>query len=146
MRVEIYTDGSCFPNPGPGGWSAILVCGSHEKELSGGEKLTTNNRMELTAACIALESLKHHCEVALYTDSQYLQKGISEWLPKWVHKNWVTAIGTPVKNQDLWQRLYTAAFMHKIDWKWLRGHAGHAYNERCDRLAGEARRQICRAG
>ena len=134
-RVEIFTDGACKGNPGPGGWGAVIRAGAHEKELSGGEALTTNNRMELLAAIMALEALKQPCRVVLSTDSQYVQKGIAEWLPNWVRRGWKTAGGTPVKNQDLWQRLHAAAAPHRIEWKWVKGHAGHVENERVDRLA-----------
>jgi ribonuclease HI len=134
-RVEIWTDGACSGNPGPGGWGAILVFGDREKELSGGEALTTNNRMELTAAITALEALKRPCSVNLHTDSQYLREGISKWLAGWKKRNWVTAAKTPVKNVDLWQRLEAAAEKHDIHWKWVRGHAGDIHNERADELA-----------
>lgn len=134
-QIEIHTDGACSGNPGPGGWGALLLYGSTEKELSGGEALTTNNRMELMAAIRALESLKKPCHIALFTDSQYVQKGITEWLPGWVKKGWKNAKGEPVKNQDLWQRLQAAAGQHRIDWQWVKGHSGHVQNERVDALA-----------
>jgi ribonuclease HI len=134
-RVEIWTDGACSGNPGPGGWGAVLVLGDKEKELSGGEALTTNNRMELTAAISALEALKRPCSVNLHTDSQYLREGISKWLAGWKKRNWLTAEKKPVKNVDLWQRLEAAAETHDIDWKWVRGHAGDIRNERADELA-----------
>ena len=137
-QIEIHTDGACSGNPGPGGWAALLLYGSSEKELSGGEPLTTNNRMELMAAIRALESLKKPCHIALFTDSQYVQKGITEWLPGWLRKGWKNAKGEPVKNQDLWQRLQAAAGQHRIDWQWVKGHAGHAENERVDALARRA--------
>ena len=137
-QIEIHTDGACSGNPGPGGWAALLLCGSSEKELSGGEPLTTNNRMELMAAIRALESLKKPCHIALFTDSQYVQKGITEWLPGWLRKGWKNAKGKPVKNQDLWQRLQAAAGQHRIDWQWVKGHAGHTQNERVDALARRA--------
>jgi len=137
-QIEIHTDGACSGNPGPGGWAALLLYGSSEKELSGGEPLTTNNRMELMAAIRALESLKKPCHIALFTDSQYVQKGITEWLPGWLRKGWKNAKGEPVKNQDLWQRLQAAAGQHRIDWQWVKGHAGHAQNERVDALARRA--------
>ena len=133
--VEIHTDGACLGNPGPGGWAALLRHGDVERELAGGETPTTNNRMELLAAIMALEALKQPCRVVLSTDSQYVQKGIAEWLPNWVRRGWKTAGGTPVKNQDLWQRLHAAAAPHRIEWKWVKGHAGHVENERVDRLA-----------
>jgi len=142
-RVVIYSDGGAKPNPnGPGGWAALLIYGDVEKEISGGERSTTNNRMELTAACEALESLSRPCEVEFYTDSEYLQKGISEWLPNWIKRNWRTAAGKPVLNQDLWERLYAATQRHTIRWKWTRGHAGNRYNERVDQLATKAREKI----
>jgi ribonuclease HI len=137
-QIEIHTDGACSGNPGPGGWAALLLHGSTEKELSGGESLTTNNRMELMAAISALESLKKPCCIALYTDSQYVQKGITEWLPGWIRKGWKNSKGEPVKNQDLWQRLQEASSAHRIEWKWVKGHAGHAENERVDALARRA--------
>ena len=133
--VEIHTDGACLGNPGPGGWAALLRHGDVERELAGGETPTTNNRMELLAAIMALEALRQPCRVVLSTDSQYVQKGIAEWLPNWVRRGWKTAGGTPVKNQDLWQRLHAAAAPHRIEWKWVKGHAGHIENERVDRLA-----------
>lgn len=143
--MVVYTDGGCDPNPGTGGWGAVLICGSHERELSGGEPRTTNNRMEMTAAIEALSALKRPCRVSLYTDSEYLQKGITEWLPQWKRRNWRRKTG-PVKNEDLWRRLDALTEMHHVTWHWLRGHAGHHYNERCDTLAGEAiRRQKVRA-
>ena len=133
--VEIYTDGACRGNPGPGGWGALLRAGSREKELYGGEATTTNNRMELTAAIRALEALKRPCTVALYTDSQYVRQGITEWLPQWHSRGWKTANRKPVKNQDLWQRLDALAGRHRIEWHWVKGHAGHPENERADALA-----------
>jgi ribonuclease HI len=133
--VEIHTDGACLGNPGPGGWAALLRHNGRERELAGGEAQTTNNRMELLAAIMALEALKAPCEVVLSTDSQYVQKGIGEWLPNWIRRGWKTAGGDPVKNQDLWQRLHAAAKPHKVQWKWVKGHAGHAENERVDKLA-----------
>jgi ribonuclease HI len=134
-RVEIFADGACSGNPGPGGWGAILRMGETERELWGGEPLTTNNRMELTAAIRALESLKRPVDATLTTDSQYVVKGIGEWLPGWKRRGWRTADGKPVKNIDLWQRLDAAAGPHRIAWRWVRGHAGHAENERADALA-----------
>jgi ribonuclease HI len=144
-RVEIWTDGACSGNPGPGGWGAILVLGDREKELSGGEPLTTNNRMELTAAISALEALKRPCNVNLYTDSQYLREGISKWLAGWKKRNWLTAEKKPVKNVDLWQRLEAAAEKHETNWKWVRGHAGDVRNERADELARAGMRPFLRA-
>ena len=133
--VRIYTDGACKGNPGPGGWGALLKLGTREKELFGGEPETTNNRMELTAVIRALEALKRRCRVDLYTDSQYVQKGISEWLSNWKRRGWRTADRMPVKNQELWQRLDALSRDHDIRWHWVRGHAGHPENERADGLA-----------
>jgi len=133
--VRIYTDGACKGNPGPGGWGALLKTASGETELFGGETQTTNNRMELTAVIRALEALKPPCEVAVYTDSQYVQKGISEWLRDWKRRGWLTADRKPVKNQDLWQELDRLAGVHRIAWHWVKGHAGHPENERADALA-----------
>ena len=133
--VEIFTDGACSGNPGPGGWGAILRYRGVEKELSGGEAHTTNNRMEMTAAIVALETLKRPCRVRLFTDSQYLRDGIMQWLKGWKARNWRTADKKPVKNVDLWQRLEAAAAPHQIEWHWVRGHAGHPENERADALA-----------
>jgi ribonuclease HI len=136
--VEIYTDGACLGNPGPGGWGALLRHGPHEKELSGYEADTTNNRMELLAAIRALQALREPCSVQLYTDSQYVQKGISEWIAGWQRRGWKTADGKPVKNEDLWRELLAARQPHSVRWHWVRGHAGHAENERVDTLAREA--------
>ena len=136
--VVIHTDGACLGNPGPGGWAALLSYGGRERELSGAEPDTTNNRMELMAAIAALEALTRPCSVALYTDSSYVQQGIGEWPPRWQARGWRTADGKPVKNQDLWQRLSEAAARHRVDWHWVRGHAGHAGNERVDQLARAA--------
>ena len=133
--VLVFADGACKGNPGPGGWGAILRTGTHEKEICGGERQTTNNRMELTAVIRALESLKRHCNVEVYTDSQYVQKGISEWLPQWKRRGWRTAGKKPVKNEDLWRELDELAQKHKVEWHWVRGHAGHVENERADALA-----------
>jgi ribonuclease HI len=141
-QVEIHTDGACLGNPGPGGWGALLRHGRSERELSGGEAGTTNNRMELLAAIMALEALTQACAVQLHTDSQYVQKGISEWLPNWLRRGWKTAAGAPVKNQDLWQRLQAAAARHQVDWRWVKGHAGHVDNERVDQLARRAAERI----
>jgi ribonuclease HI len=137
-KVEIFTDGACSGNPGPGGWAALLRYGDAERELSGGEPLTTNNRMELMAAIQALEALSRPVEVRLHTDSQYVKEGITAWLPRWKARGWKTADKKPVKNVDLWQRLDAAAAPHRIEWEWVRGHAGHPENERIDRLAREA--------
>jgi ribonuclease HI len=133
--VVIYTDGACSGNPGPGGWGAILMHGTSVKELSGGELATTNNRMELMAAIQALEALKKPCQVELHTDSQYVQKGIHEWIHSWKRRGWRTADGKPVKNDDLWRRLDEARARHEVKWKWVKGHAGHEHNERADELA-----------
>jgi ribonuclease HI len=133
--VEIFTDGACSGNPGPGGWGAILRLGAVEKEISGGEPLTTNNRMELIAAISALETLKRPCVVALHTDSQYLRDGVTKWLAGWKRNGWKTADKKQVKNQDLWERLDAALKTHQIEWRWVKGHAGHPENERADELA-----------
>jgi ribonuclease HI len=137
-HVEIYTDGACSGNPGPGGWGAILVFRGSRRELSGGEKLTTNNRMELMAAIAALEALKRPCEGHLHTDSMYLKDGITKWIKGWKAKGWKTADRKPVKNVDLWQRLDEATGHHKISWRWVRGHNGHEMNEQADALARAA--------
>jgi ribonuclease HI len=136
--VEIFTDGACRGNPGPGGWGALLRFKGKEKNLYGGEPLTTNNRMELTAAIMALEELKRGCQVRLTTDSQYVMKGITEWLPNWRRRGWKTADKKPVKNADLWQRLDDACKRHQVEWAWVRGHNGHAENELADQLANRA--------
>jgi ribonuclease HI len=140
--VDIFTDGACSGNPGPGGWGALLRYGANEKELSGGEAQTTNNRMELMAAIMALETLKRPAQVSLHTDSMYVKDGISKWAPGWKKNGWKTADKKPVKNVDLWKRLDAAAQMHEVRWLWVRGHAGHPENERVDRLAREAIRRI----
>jgi len=137
--VEIWTDGGCKPNPGPGGWAAILVFRGTSKELSGYEAETTNNRMELTAAAAALEALTRPCSVILHTDSEYLKNGITRWHTGWVRKNWRNAAGDPVKNMDLWRRVLEAAKPHRIEWRWVRGHSGNPMNERADQLATAAR-------
>jgi ribonuclease HI len=137
-HVVIHTDGACSGNPGPGGWAAILSFGAHVKELKGGELHTTNNRMELTAAIAALEALTRPCLVDLHTDSQYLRDGITKWMNKWKRNGWRTADKKPVKNADLWKRLDAASSQHQVRWHWLRGHVGHALNERADVLAREA--------
>jgi ribonuclease HI len=134
-KVTIYTDGACSGNPGPGGWGAILIHGATEKELSGGEPGTTNNRMELMAAIQALEALKKPCRVELHTDSRYVMDGISQWIAGWKAKGWKTAAKTPVKNEDLWRRLDEARNRHDVDWRWVKGHNGHELNERADALA-----------
>ena len=133
--VEIYTDGACSGNPGPGGWGVVLRYGGHEKELFGGEANTTNNRMELMAAIMGLELLTRPCTVRLTTDSQYVRKGITEWLAGWKRNNWKTASKTPVKNVELWQRLEKAAETHQVQWCWVKGHSGHPENEKADELA-----------
>lgn len=136
--IEIYTDGACRGNPGPGGWGALLKSGKSEKELSGAEPATTNNRMELTAVIRALEALKRPVQARLYTDSEYVRRGITEWLPAWKSRGWRTADRQPVKNQDLWQRLDELSSRHEIEWRWVPAHAGVPGNERVDRLANEA--------
>ena len=136
-KVFAYTDGACRGNPGPGGWGVLLKFQGREKELYGGEPQTTNNRMELTAAIFALESLTRPCQVCVVTDSVYVAKGLSESLPNWIRRGWKTASKEPVKNVDLWQRLEAARLKHQVEWKWVKGHAGHAENERADRLANK---------
>lgn len=136
--VEIFTDGACSGNPGPGGWGALLRYGGAERELSGGEAATTNNRMEMMAAIQALETLTRPVKVRIFTDSQYVRDGITAWLPKWKARGWKTADRKPVKNVDLWQRLDAAAALHEVQWVWVRGHSGHPENERADKLAREA--------
>jgi ribonuclease HI len=134
-QVVIFTDGACSGNPGPGGWGAVLIHGTTEKEICGGELATTNNRMELMAAIQALETLKKPCQVELHTDSQYVQKGIHEWIHGWKKRGWLTADKKPVKNDDLWRRLDEARLRHNVTWRWVKGHAGHELNERADALA-----------
>lgn len=141
-HVEIFTDGACSGNPGPGGWGAVLRFNQQEKDLSGSEKDTTNNRMEMMAVIAALEALKRPCQVTITTDSQYVMKGMTEWLPGWKARNWRTASKQPVKNADLWQRLEKAASIHQLTWQWVRGHSGHLENERADQLAVAAREKI----
>jgi ribonuclease HI len=136
-RIEIFTDGACSGNPGPGGWGAVLRWNGAVRELSGGEADTTNNRMELTAAIRALEALKRPSKVRLYTDSIYVMKGISEWIRSWKRRGWTTADKKPVKNVDLWKQLDEVAARHSIEWHWVKGHAGHPENERADRLANK---------
>ena len=136
--VEIHTDGACRGNPGPGGWGAILKFNGREKCLSGADRSTTNNRMELLAAIEGLEALKRPCKVRLVTDSQYLRNGITQWIANWKRNNWRTASRSPVKNSDLWERLDKAASRHDIEWKWVKGHSGHPENERADDLARAA--------
>jgi ribonuclease HI len=142
QHVVVHTDGACSGNPGPGGWGAILQWGDHQKELKGGEPHTTNNRMELTAAIMALESLKRPCAVDLHTDSEYLRQGITGWINNWKRNGWKTSDRKPVKNVDLWQRLDAALSRHKVNWHWVRGHSGHDLNERADELARAAIAEI----
>jgi ribonuclease HI len=137
-EVQIYTDGACRGNPGPGGWAALLIAGEQRKEVSGAETATTNNRMELTAAIEGLSALKRRCRVLLYTDSKYVLQGITEWLPQWKARGWRTAAREPVKNQDLWERLDAAAAAQDIEWHWVKGHSGHDGNEYVDALANRA--------
>ncbi|MGE4373831.1 MAG: ribonuclease HI [Xanthobacter sp.] len=134
-QVEIFTDGACSGNPGPGGWGAILRFGAHEKELKGGEAETTNNRMEMTASIRALDALKEPCSVDLHTDSEYLRNGVTKWMHGWKRNGWRTAAKKPVKNQDLWEALDAALQRHDVRWHWVKGHAGHPENERADELA-----------
>ncbi len=143
--IEIWTDGGCRPNPGPGGWAAVLRWKDHEKELSGAEPASTNNRMELTAAIAALEAVTRPSRIVLHTDSEYVRNGITRWHHGWVRNNWRNAAKEPVANMDLWQRLLAAAKQHEVEWKWVRGHAGDAMNERADRLATEARESALRS-
>ncbi len=137
VKVTAFTDGACRGNPGPGGWGVILIWGGHEKELCGGERDTTNNRMELMGAIMALESLTRPCEVELFTDSKYVQTGITEWVAGWKKRGWLTADKKPVKNEDLWRRLDAARQRHTVQWRWVKGHSGHDLNERADRLANK---------
>jgi len=141
-RVEIWTDGGCKPNPGPGGWAAVLRFRDAERELSGAEPATTNNRMELIAAAAALEALTRPCRVVLHTDSEYVRNGITRWSTGWVRKNWRTAAGDPVANMELWKRLLAAAKPHSIEWLWVRGHSGDPMNDRVDALATAARENL----
>ena len=134
-KVEIYSDGACSGNPGPGGWGSVLLYNSHRRELSGGEPQTTNNRMELMAVIQALETLKRPCEVIVHTDSTYVMKGMTEWLAQWKKRDWRTADRKPVKNVELWQRLEQAIHRHRVKWRWVRGHSGVPENERADELA-----------
>ncbi len=144
-KVYAYTDGACRGNPGPGGWGVLLKYQDKEKELFGGEPETTNNRMELTAAIRALESLTRPCAVCVITDSVYVSKGISEWLPNWIKRGWKTSSREPVKNVDLWQRLDAARYRHQVEWLWVKGHSGHNENERADRLANKGVDQVLRS-
>lgn len=134
-QVLVYTDGACSGNPGPGAWGAVLLCAGHERELCGFEAETTNNRMELMGAIAALEALKRRCIVHLHSDSQYVCKGIQEWLPQWIRRGWKTAAGKQVSNRDLWERLSVQTARHDVRWQWVRGHSGVALNERVDRIA-----------
>jgi len=140
--VEIFTDGACSGNPGPGGWGAVLRYGAIEKEMNGGEPRTTNNRMELMAAIRAIEAVKRPCKIHLHTDSEYLRQGITTWIHSWKARNWRTADKKPVKNVDLWQRLEAAIETHDVQWHWVKGHSGHVENERADELARLAIRQM----
>ena len=143
QRVVVYTDGGCAPtNPGPGGWAAILIKGEHQKELKGGEPLSTNNRMELMAAISALEALKRPCIVDMHTDSQYVREGITKYINNWKRNGWRTASKQPVKNQDLWQRLEAARAAHTVRWHWIKGHSGDQFNDRADELVREARDEL----
>ncbi len=144
--IEIYTDGACRGNPGPGGWGALLRSGKHEKELWGGEQHTTNNRMEMTAVIESLKAMKRPCDIVLTTDSQYVRKGITEWIDGWKKKNWQTAARKPVKNADLWKEIDRLAATHNIEWKWVKGHSGHAENERVDELANKGIDELPKAG
>ena len=144
--VEMFTDGACRGNPGPGGWAVLLRTGAKEREISGGEPLTTNNRMELLAAIKGIEALKRPCRVQLHTDSIYVRDGITRWIHKWRQNGWRTSDKKPVKNADLWQRLETAASRHKVQWLWVKGHAGDPGNERADALANQGMREAVAAG
>ena len=141
-KVLIYTDGACRGNPGPGGWGAILIAGGREKELCGGEPATTNNRMELMAAIRALEALNKPCKVELHTDSTYVKNGVTQWIHGWKARGWKTADKSPVKNEDLWKRIDQARARHEVDWRWVKGHAGHELNERADGLANKGMREM----
>ena len=136
--IQIYTDGACSGNPGPGGWGAVLCYGERRRTLSGGEALTTNNRMELTAVIHGLEALKRDCEIQIYTDSTYVRDGITQWLPRWRKRGWRTAAKQPVKNRDLWESLDALANLHTVEWIWVKGHAGNIGNEQADKLARAA--------
>lgn len=141
-KVLIYTDGACRGNPGPGGWGAILISNGREKELCGGEPATTNNRMELMAAICALEALNKPCKVELHTDSQYVKNGVTQWIHGWKARGWKTADKSPVKNEDLWKRIDQARARHEVDWRWVKGHAGHELNERADVLANKGMKEM----
>ena len=142
QKIEVFTDGACLGNPGPGGWAALLRSGMREKALVGAEAMTTNNRMELMAAIAGIEALKRACSVDLTTDSQYVRRGVEEWMPRWKANGWKTSDKQPVKNRDLWERLDAALASHDVRWHWVKGHAGHAENERVDVLAREAAEAI----
>jgi len=144
-KVVVYTDGACSGNPGPGGWGAVLFFGEREKELCGGEPATTNNRMELMGAIQALEALTRPCRVELHTDSQYVKNGITEWIYGWKARGWRTAAKAPVRNEDLWRRLDAARLRHEVDWRWIKGHAGHEHNERADALARKGLEEVVQA-
>ncbi|MBV6434406.1 MAG: Ribonuclease HI [Bryobacteraceae bacterium] len=141
-QIRIITDGSCLGNPGPGGWAAILRYNEHLRELSGGEKQTTNNRMEITAAIKALEALKERCEVEITTDSEYLKNGVTRWMKNWKRNGWMTSAKKPVLNRDLWEQLDALVARHNVTWKWTKGHASHSDNNRCDELAQAAARKV----
>jgi len=141
-KITIYTDGACKGNPGPGGWGVLLEYNGRKKTLHGGEPLTTNNRMEMMAAISALETLREACEITLFTDSKYVMQGLTEWLPGWKARGWKTASKQPVKNQDLWERLDAAVQRHKIEWRWVKGHAGDPGNEMADQLANQGIEQM----
>ena len=141
-KVLIYTDGASRGNPGPGGWGAILISGKHERELCGGEPATTNNRMELMAAIQALEALNKPCKVELHTDSTYVKNGVTQWIHGWKARGWKTADKSPVKNEDLWKRIDQARARHEVDWRWVKGHAGHELNERADVLANKGMKEM----
>jgi ribonuclease HI len=145
-NVLIYTDGACSGNPGPGGWGAVLITGGHRRDIMGGERASTNNRMELMAAIQALEALTMPCKVELYTDSTYVMKGISEWIHGWKKRGWMTADKKPVKNDDLWRRLDQARLRHEVQWRWVKGHAGHELNEHADSLARRGLQDALRSG
>ncbi|MEO5962869.1 MAG: ribonuclease HI [Thermomonas sp.] len=145
-QVEVHTDGACLGNPGPGGWGALLRWCGIERELSGGEGDTTNNRMELMAAICALEAMREPCDVILTTDSQYVRQGITQWMANWIRRGWKTSGGDAVKNRDLWERLHAAAGRHTVDWRWVKGHSGHPDNERVDVLARDAAIRIKELG
>ncbi len=145
-RIDIFTDGACKGNPGPGGWGAILRMGGHEKELSGSESATTNNRMEMTAVIRALNALTESCDVQLHTDSRYVIDGMTKWIEGWKRKGWINASKQPVRNADLWHELIEAAQRHNLRWEWVKGHNGHAENERADRLASDAAKSVASTG